>query len=134
MDAFSGTWQVQRQIRDRAAGQVISGAGSARFTPDGADRLIYDEELVLDVPGQTAITGTRRYLWHGVGQQVQVLFADGTPFHAIRLEDPFSADTHHCAPDLYEGRYDFSQWPRWDARWRVSGPRKDYLMVTTFTR
>jgi hypothetical protein len=29
-------------------------------------------------------------------------------------------------------RYDFRDWPRWQAEWRVTGPRKDYGIVTRF--
>lgn len=134
LDAFRGNWHLQREIRDHFAGQVITGEGSAQFEPDGTGGLVYEETLRLTVPGQTGMTGTRKYLWQGHDQHVQVLFADRSPFHAIHLEDMASKDTHHCPPDLYEGQYDFSRWPVWQARWRVSGPRKDYLMVTVFRR
>jgi hypothetical protein len=61
-----------------------------------------------------------------------VLFADGRPFHAF---DPGAARpeaAHDCPPDLYRVRYDFSDWPDWQAAWEVRGPRKDYRMVSRY--
>ena len=39
---------------------------------------------------------------------------------------------HDCPPDSYRVRYDFRAWPRWQAEWRVTGPRKDYGIVSRF--
>jgi hypothetical protein len=61
-----------------------------------------------------------------------VLFADGRFFHRFDAEDPAPAAAHDCPPDLYRVRYDFRPWPRWQAEWRVTGPRKDYAMVSRY--
>jgi hypothetical protein len=63
-----------------------------------------------------------------------VLFEDGRFFHRFDAEDPLPGASHACAPDAYRVRYDFRAWPRWEAAWRVSGPRKDYAMVTRYSR
>ena len=128
---FAGTWALQRRIEDRKQGQVLLGQGQAVLQWQGA-QLIYDEELVLELPGGP-ISGTRRYLWQARGRGIDVLFADGRFFHHITLGAGASADTHHCDPDLYRGSYGFSDWPVWTACWQVSGPRKDYVMQSTFS-
>ncbi|MCV6583902.1 MAG: DUF6314 family protein [Marinibacterium sp.] len=130
---FEGIWQIDRQIDDRRAGLVITGTGQARLTRQG-DGLIYDETLMLDLPGQGALTAERRYLWAQDPGGVAVAFDDGRPFHRILLSGGDARDRHHCDPDLYDVTYDFSTWPRWSARWDVTGPRKGYVMRTSYCR
>jgi len=42
------------------------------------------------------------------------------------------AAEHDCPPDHYRVRYDFRSWPRWQADWRVRGPRKDYTLGSAY--
>ena len=69
------------------------------------------------------------YLWD---RGLAVSFADGRPFHVVPPAGGPVA--HDCAPDRYEGAYDFSAWPRWRVIWDVTGPRKSYSMSTLYTR
>ncbi|WP_170782646.1 DUF6314 family protein [Ruegeria lacuscaerulensis] len=128
---FEGCWGLTRTIRDARAGQVVQADGLAylRLAEDG---LVYDEEVVLRIPGQAKMTGTRRYLWRANGDGVAVFFDDGRYFHHLNLGVPQTSDHHDCAPDSYDAVYDFSNWPRWSVRWIVSGPRKSYEMDTEY--
>ena len=64
---------------------------------------------------------------------IAVFFADGRAFHRfVPAADTVEAD-HWCDPDTYKVRYDFSRWPVWQAEWRVTGPRKDYVMQSVYT-
>ena len=74
----------------------------------------------------------RRDLWRQDGSRIVVDFADGRPFHDFRPDSPEAS--HRCDPDSYAVRYDFRAWPIWCSTWRVTGPRKDYDMVSTYTR
>ena len=74
----------------------------------------------------------RRYLWHTEGAEIVVRFADERPFHRFSPAAP--AASHWCAPDTYRVRYDFAHWPLWQAQWDVTGPRKDYLMISRYER
>ncbi|KUJ80715.1 hypothetical protein AVO45_06695 [Ruegeria marisrubri] len=130
---FVGDWRLTRRIDDARTGQVALAEGLARFVPS-ATGLIYDETLRLKLPGQAPMTATRRYLWQADGDGIAVLFDDGRPFHRIALGEEAWEDTHWCAPDNYRGSYDFGDWPRWISRWAVTGPRKEYFMVTTYDR
>ncbi len=134
MAEFAGLWRITRRIDDLRAGQVICGQGMATFAAVAADRLTCDEALTLQLPGQGTVQGQRRYLWESEEGAINVLFEDGRFFHRIALGGLRSEDLHDCPPDLYAGDYDFSNWPLWRARWRVRGPRKDYVMVTTYSR
>ena len=84
----------------------------------------------MTLSGTAPMRASRRYLWRDGGSgTIDVHFADGRFFHRFDAEDPAPASSHDCPPDLYRVRYDFRAWPRWQAEWRVTGPRKDYAMA-----
>ena len=64
---------------------------------------------------------------------IEVRFDDGRFFHRFAgAERPEAA--HDCAPDVYRVPTTSRDWPRWRADWRVTGPRKDYVMRTHYSR
>ncbi|RYH09845.1 trigger factor [Tropicimonas sp. IMCC6043] len=128
---FQGRWRLEREIKDLAAGEIMRLSGEVAFAPR-ADGLSYEERGVLSLPDGRALTAVRRYLWREEGGRIVVHFDDGRFFHSF---DPGAASAeaaHFCDPDDYEVRYDFSSWPEWSSRWRVRGPRKDYVMVSRY--
>jgi hypothetical protein len=134
LQAFAGDWQVERDIEDAHAGRHGRFTGRASFTPS-PDGLRYREEGRLALDGAAAMAATRDYLWRdGCAGTIEVLFADGRPFHRFLPDEPDPAAEHACPPDTYRVRYDFRQWPRWRAEWRVTGPRKDLRLVSRFRR
>ncbi len=128
---FQGVWSLSRLIRDERAGQIIDADGEAVLRHD-TQGLIYDETVTLRIPGQPAMTGTRRYLWRDAGDQIAIHFDDNRYFHTLKLGQTCAEDHHDCPPDSYDAHYDFSGWPRWTVRWTVSGPRKSYEMETKY--
>ncbi len=128
---FEGNWGLVRRIDDARAGAVSHFEGEARFTPDGAG-LAYHETGLLHLPGAAPMRAERRYLWRAVPEGIAVQYEDGRPFHLIRAGQAQAEDSHDCAPDRYDVRYDFSAWPDWQQIWQVSGPRKDYHLVSNF--
>lgn len=129
---FEGVWQLVRRIEDRAAGRSGGFEGRARLTRDGGD-LRYHEEGCLSLPGADPMRAERRYVWSPDGQGIAVRFEDGRAFHWFSLTDGPEA-RHACDPDTYLVRYDFASWPVWRTTWTVTGPRKDYTMVSDYTR
>ena len=75
----------------------------------------------------------RAYLWREAGAKIEVLFADGRPFHEFAPGHMDDA-THYCDPDVYRVEYEFADWPEWRAVWRVAGPRKAYEMTSRYSR
>ena len=128
---FEGHWSLTRTIQDARAGQVVQADGAAHLYRAEAG-LIYDEEVTLRIPGQPEMKGTRRYQWRDGGDHVAVHFEDGRYFHALRLGAAQASDHHDCPPDSYDAAYDFLEWPRWNVRWTVVGPRKSYEMHTEY--
>jgi hypothetical protein len=126
LGAFLGDWQVSRQIRqdDGARGRF---EGTARWQADGTG-AIYCERGQFWLGGQGPFVAERSYRWDA---DLTVYFEDGRLFHQVPAQG--GAVGHWCPPDQYDGHYDFSDWPRWSLRWRVSGPRKAYQSLTCYT-
>ena len=126
---FEGEWQITRRIEDALSGQEGQFAGAASFVRDGSG-LRYSEKGLLTLGG-ASMEAERVYLWRALGAGIEVLFDDGRPFH--RIDDSAEA-AHWCDPDQYDVTYEFGRWPKWSSRWRVLGPRKDYVMVSNYSR
>lgn len=124
---FEGDWQLQRRIVQRG-GPPMRFVGEARWraAPEGMEYL---EAGVLEVQGQPAMQAERHYLWK---DDLTVWFPSGRFFHLVpRLG---GGAIHHCTPDLYRVRYRFGAWPAFETLWRVTGPRKDYAMISRYRR
>lgn len=120
---FIGDWRLSRQIC-HADGTRATFDGTARWEADGT----YVETGTLDM-GTARFSAERRYRWT---DDLDVYFDDGRFFHAVPQCGGDAA--HWCDPDQYDVTYDFSRWPEWTARWQVRGPRKDYVMLTTYAK
>jgi hypothetical protein len=130
--SFTGAWALERTIEDVRAGRAGRLAGEARFSPTPGG-LAYVEEGTLAFPDSAPMRASRRYLWRDGGAgTIDVLFEDGRLFHRFDAEDPAPGASHDCPPDTYRVRYDFRAWPRWRAEWRVTGPCKDYGLVSRY--
>lgn len=126
---LEGQWRLVREIEDLHAGQHGHLAGTCHWHPD-AGGLRQEEDGVLRYAAAAPMRARRAYLWRATELGLAVFFDDGRPFHTLapgRLDD-----RHWCDPDLYEVRYDFTAWPCWTQRWRVTGPRKDAVIVSRF--
>lgn len=124
---FQGCWSLERDVRHLDGGEARF-SGTATWTPEG-ETLVYDETGWLTMSGQKAIPARQRYIWM---PDLTVRFSDGRFFH--RVPGAGGATAHGCTPDHYEGAYDFSRWPEFRVTWRVTGPRKDYRMLSTYRR
>ncbi|SLN59328.1 DUF6314 family protein [Pseudooctadecabacter jejudonensis] len=129
---FCGHFTVSRTIEDRRSGAQSQFEGTADIiaTPEGAT---YAEAGELILPAGR-FAAERSYLWRTTAGRIEVLFADGRPFHDFDPEVGGQATEHLCGADMYRGGYDFSEWTCWAVRWDVTGPRKDYTSVTWYVR
>jgi hypothetical protein len=130
---FTGRWRVDRQIADHRADRQVVFSGNVDFVPD--ERGLFCEERGLLNMGQgPLVEALRRYYWRSTLRgRVSVFFEDMRPFHEFTLTPEATAE-HICKPDLYKVRYDFSRWPKWQAVWTVTGPRKDYVSTSDYRR
>ena len=120
LSALQGRWTVLRAIRH-------ADGTRARFLGDA----IWDGARCLEAgtlwAGGGAMGARRETVWTADGDALRVAFADGRPFHAVGPDAQ-----HGCPPDDYRLAYDFRAWPLWSCRWRVQGPRKDYVALTRY--
>jgi len=124
---FEGRWRLSRVIRP-AQGPEARFEGMAVWRP-ARGGMAYEERGTLHLEGQREMQAERRYFWD---RSLDVYFDDGRFFHRV----PASGGTAHhwCDPDQYDVTYDFSGWPAFEAVWCVKGPRKDYEMISRYTR
>lgn len=138
IESFAGRWTLARAIEDHRRGELSHVIGQASFAPRPGG-LAYHETGQLHLPGRAPLFAERRYLWDaGSGGQIVVRFTDGAPFHSF---DPAEAEPraeHLCGEDHYTVRYRFPGGATleagWHCDWAVTGPRKDYRIVTRYRR
>jgi Family of unknown function (DUF6314) len=63
-----------------------------------------------------------------------VFFADGRFFHRAAIVSGTASVGHDCEPDTYRGRYRFRDPDCWSLSWRITGPRKNLVIGTVFSR
>ena len=130
---FEGVWTIARTIVDVPSQSCRMFHGTAQFIGDEI-AYSYHEAGVLEVPGTAPMKATQSYRWQKAGHGVEVFFVDGRAFHFVDLSCANPKASHDCPPDWYEVAYDFATPQEWRSTWRVRGPRKNYEMVSVFTR
>jgi hypothetical protein len=130
---FTGSWRLQRRIRDERLGLCGRFIGTARFTPMAAG-LAYEEAGRLSFAAHEG-EAMQRYLWLTEGLAVPELrFADGRLFHRLDLSSGAAEVAHECGADRYLGRYLVRGADRWLQLWTIAGPRKALRLTTLFVR
>lgn len=138
---LTGTWELVRAIDDRVTGTAGTVTGTTQIVVEDEDRLRWWETGVMDWQGrQVPITRVlhlvrRRLPDRPAGGAWFVTFDDGRDFHpwvnGERVE-------HSCGADLYRGQIDVDTQggglQRWTVVWDVTGPAKDYRLVSVLTR
>jgi len=128
-----GAWRLERDVEDRRAAVTGRLSGRAIFRPDGPD-LRYREDGTLSLGDYRGVFyRSYRYRFPD-SARAAVAFEDARPFHELDLSRGAWRATHHCGADLYEGRFTVSDEDTWCAVWRVTGPRKDWLLSSRFQR
>ena len=122
-----------RRIRDIKTHETGRLHGIAEFVRDG-DGIRFEERGVLVLP-QTRAEARRDYRFVPESDHAfSVFFADGRFFHRAAVAGGSAHVVHDCAPDTYRGRYRFPAPDRWSLSWRITGPRKDLVISTVFSR
>lgn len=129
---FLGAWAIERWIEDARSGQSARFLGEAVIEPKDED-WVYAEHGTLELTTGAPMRAERRYIWRADETGFDIFFSDKRFFHRFDL-DPCTQAQHWCDPDDYEVEYDLSNWPVWQSVWRVSGPRKCYVMTSRMSR
>ena len=128
---LEGRWSLTRRIQ-HGDGRVDRMTGWADFHRSG-EHLRQDEKGTLEV-NQQRLEAEQSYIWTALEDRLEVLFNDHRPFHDVPIGVVKPEAEHFCTPDMYNVRYDFSGWPTWTSIWSVQGPRKNYVMTSTYAK
>jgi len=130
---LAGSWRLTRALDDRRAGQLGRLEGAAVFTAADGD-LLYREEGRLTIGGHDGpALQSYRYAFPAPGRAA-VSFADGRFFHDLDLTSGAWACRHDCGEDRYDGDFSVLGADRWRVVWRVTGPRKELILDSTYRR
>lgn len=120
-----GTWQLSRTIQDRLGDLGGLVEGHLELTKEDPERLRWEEQGTWRRPtGDVAVRRGLLVVRRATGWWV--LFEDGREFHPWAPGVPV---VHDCRPDTYRGTVTGSP-AGWSVTWEVTGPAKDYLMLT----
>lgn len=130
--ALVGTWQLERVVVDRLAGERRDVRGTATLALEAPRRVRWTEEGTMTWPGHE-VPVARTLLVDRVDDAWIVRFADGRLFHRWAVGAPLE---HPCSPDHYRGGIAVEGDPvtRWTVEWQASGPEKDYVTTTVHHR
>lgn len=128
-----GRWRLSRMILDRRAGDHGSFEGTAVFRVEN-DGLIYLEQGVFKLGGYEGPAKQLHHYRFPKPWRAEVSFAHGGFFHDLDLSRGFWAAEHLCGADTYNGTFHAEGSDRWEAVWRVTGPRKDQELTTRYLR
>ncbi|MDA9436803.1 DUF6314 family protein [Bradyrhizobium sp. CCBAU 51627] len=136
VNRLAGSWSLSRIITGQATMQ-----GAAVVTPSEDGMFAYREQGHLTLANGTTLEAEREYIFRQGERGFLVFFKKAPPqlFHEISLfasaEGALSGSAGHlCNLDHYQSTYTFLADGRFIVRHAVSGPRKDYTMVTAYTR
>ena len=131
---LEGDWNLERKISD---GSCFRGV--ARFSFAERDKLLVAETGKLDMANGTRLEASRNWIWHLSGeQQLEIFYGEDSQrlYHALDLSLSQNGwrgqATHLCEPDTYLGEYIFFD-EGFIIKQEVSGPKKDYSMVSTYS-
>lgn len=132
-DFLQGQWQLERRLDDRRAGQQGLLTGTAAFAPE-RDDLLYSEAGRLAIGDHEGpAEQVYRYAFDASWRAL-VHFRDGRFFHDLDLTAGRWTAAHLCAPDRYDGEFTALDGNSWRVVWRVTGPRKDLILDSSYRR
>ena len=135
VDFLDGDWNVVRHISDHLTGDVGVFRGQASFQrcPDGL-ALSYREDGELRFGGHRG-PASRSLLYRELADgSADVRFADGREFYRLDLRSGTWSAEHPCRADQYRVTVRRLSPDSFAEIWRVTGPAKDYVLATTYTR
>jgi hypothetical protein len=138
-----GTWTFDRVVTDHLAGDLVRVRGTVEFSNESDASVLWSERGTMERGATTVDVQRVLHVVPRAGEPVgasgwDVTFEDGREFHPWQPERWVE---HLCGADTYRGLVEFPDpdtadagEEAWTLTWRVSGPRKDYEMVTRLRR
>jgi hypothetical protein len=141
MGFLLGTWDLSRTIEDHRSGTcgLFEGQASLVAAAPGGSAVALGEAHYNEAGelrfGTRVTRAWRSLVYERLGAGAVMLhFTDGKPFVDLDLQSGEWRSVHHCAADLYQLTTTIRSHSVVQERWRVTGPSKDYVAVTTLNR
>lgn len=132
---LTGSWRVERSVRDLASGETGHFTGTTDFSRSDGGGLLHFESGTFTWQGvPRPAERTLRFLPGPSPATADVRFADGRPFHDLDLTSGRHIADHPCSADLYRGEFTVHDRDHWRSVWRVGGPAKDLVLTTDYAR
>lgn len=137
---FLGGWKVQRVISGFGE---ITGQATFQVSDEHEQYLDFQEEMVLPSVQNSAQdqkpNAFRTYQYRMTEEGFDIFFSDGATKGNLFLSFAFTQasmlTSHHlCIKDHYDAKFTFLSADQFELGFSVVGPKKDYSILTTFTR
>ena len=131
-----GRWSISRLICDNLTHSIRTFCGQAIIKQDNL-HFHYQEKGDLMLSKNISFSAEQSYIWKPISNSIfDIFFKNGNFFCTLDLklanQRGVCSAKHLCEADLYVVDYDFSKFPVWSSLWTVSGPKKDYQIVSDF--
>jgi hypothetical protein len=149
LDFLHGHWRIERHIADHRAGGSGTFDGAARFEAcaagadglevsgagvSGVEALAYHEHGELRFGGHRGPASRSLIYRRRPDAAADVCFADGREFYRLDARSGAWRGQHDCGRDHYAVAGELLDSGRFQERWRVRGPDKDYEITTILVR
>ena len=133
--SLSGHWIIERIIKP---GGVMIGQAEFKCLSDTEYHYIEQGTLTLD-HGEDIEGVKRAYVYKFENDVIQIYYADGPDngklFQALDFTSEKEAQAEHlCGEDFYKSSYSFSFPDHFSIQHMVSGPKKDYVSETKYSK
>ncbi|WP_331771781.1 DUF6314 family protein (plasmid) [Embleya sp. NBC_00888] len=128
-----GRWSIDRAVTDERSGARGTFVGTAVFRRTDDELLEMESGEFVWAGTANPASRTHRLVPRADGT-VDVLFADGRPFHHLDLRTGRWHTRHPCAADRYDGEFTVVSQDEWHLLWRVEGPTKTQTLTSVYRR
>lgn len=137
---FLGDWRVQRVISGFGE---ITGQAMFQVSDESEQYLDFKEAMVLPNVQKSAQdqkpNAFRTYQYRMTEEGFDIFFSDGATKGELFLSFAFTQasllTSHHlCIKDHYDAMFEFLSPDEFELSFSVVGPKKDYSILTRFTR
>jgi hypothetical protein len=139
---FKGGWTFAREIKTDNVKLFALAKGNASFTKDSnVHSLFYTEDGELDLTlSKTKNVFYKNYLFSFFEDHIKVFFSGGTNSEQLYQEYKYTDNQimpiaeHACNRDFYNSEYVIIDHNQFKQVTKISGPQKDFLITTVFSR
>ncbi|MBS0272157.1 MAG: hypothetical protein JSR85_05870 [Proteobacteria bacterium] len=134
--SLEGKWAFNRSIN---GSEIMRGTALFHSVNECLPSYSYQEEGIYSAGPLSQLSFFREYFYCLNNKTIEVYFSFQKKkhnfFYALAFSCPNLANgVHHCVHDVYKATYVFLEKDIFLLQYDVRGPKKDFVIQTTFTR